>query len=176
MRTTSRRSALPRGARRVGLAATALAIGVGVVASMRATPALAEISLAGYGTASSQLHHTPGTVAPSSAASAKHGGGSFAISGSVAGLYPGASLPLVLTVTNPLKEAITVMSIATTVANASSLCVSGNLTVSAFQGSLAIAPGGSATTTVLATMAHAAPNACQGQVFQFQYSGTAKAA
>ena len=97
----------------------------------------------------------------------------FSISGNVAGLYPGASLLLVLTISNPQQFAIVVNSITTSVGSPSASCSAANLSVSSFLGSLAVPAQGTATVTVTATMPHSAPNACQGAVFPLQYSGTA---
>lgn len=100
--------------------------------------------------------------------------GPIHITGSVAGLYPGESLPLALTVTNARTTAVTVTSVTTTVGNASALCTKKNLQISAFKhGALVVPAGGHATVTVQATMALAAGNACQGVEFSLTYHGKA---
>ena len=96
----------------------------------------------------------------------------FTISGSVSGLYPGAALPLVLTVTAPKSYSITVSSITTAVKSQTNGCTSTVLTVSSFSGSLSVPAKQSAQTTVLAQMDHTAPDACQGAKFRLIYSGT----
>ena len=101
---------------------------------------------------------------------------SFAISGSMNGLFPGATLPIVLSVFNPNNTQITVTSISTTVGNASSKCHAGYLTVAAFSGSLPVASGQTVSVAVDATMSHSAPNSCEGVVFPLHYSGLGQGA
>ena len=103
-------------------------------------------------------------------AGAKQG---FGISGSADGLYPGASRSLTLTVTNPFPFSIVVTTISTTVSAASSTCGATNLSVATFAGQLSVQAKGTSQTNVTATMAHGAPNACQGVSFPLQYSGSA---
>lgn len=112
---------------------------------------------------------TPSVSAP--ATSSERSG--FSISGSVSGLYPGASLPLVLTVSNPHAFAIDVTSVTTSVGTPNAGCASSKLTVTPFAGNLVVADHATATLTVTATLSHDAPDACQGVVFPLQYSGTA---
>jgi hypothetical protein len=101
---------------------------------------------------------------------------SFSISGSVEGLFPGETAPLVLTVTNPQTFSLTVTSIATTVKTSNSSCPSTYVKVTVFDGHLHVASGTSAQTTVLVTMKHGAPDACEGTHFPFRYAGLASAA
>ena len=118
----------------------------------------------------------PAGPAPSSNASATaNTSNAFTISGSISGLYPGASLPMVLTITDSKTYAITVSSISTTVSSQKAACGSGNLTVSSFTGSLAVPAKQSVTATVTAEMLHSAPDACQGAKFKLLYSGTGTA-
>ena len=99
----------------------------------------------------------------------------FSITGSVSGLYPGATRPLVLSVYNPYSVSITVTSVATTVSGSTNNCATTNLTVSAFSGALVIPPKHGALTAVKATLAHAAPDQCQGALFFLRYLGTGTA-
>jgi hypothetical protein len=99
--------------------------------------------------------------------------GSITISGSVGGLYPGAKLPLPLTIVDTMSKKVTVTSVNTSVADASKKCRSKNLTVSGFTGSRVIPAHGQATVIVKARMAVAAGNSCQGAVFSLTYLGTA---
>jgi hypothetical protein len=151
------------GALRVtGLAVTALLVALGAAASSPRTPAYADtLVLSGNGTA--------GAPAATSAATA----GSFRISGSVAGLYPGAQLPLVLTVTNPERFAIVVSSLSVAVGPAMPGCGAANLTATSFAGRLHVPALGTAAVSVQVTLAHSAPNACQGAVFPLHYTGLA---
>jgi hypothetical protein len=99
--------------------------------------------------------------------------GSFSIAGTVSGLFPGKTVPLELTVTNPQNSAITVIIISTSVSNASSQCLAANIKVTSFFGRLLVVAGGQRTATVGVSMAIAAPNACQNAQFEFSYIGRA---
>jgi hypothetical protein len=113
-------------------------------------------------------------VSPSPSTAAVSGQtGRFGISGSVTGLYPGASMPLVLTVSNHQEFTIVVTSITTSVGSPNQACVSADLSVSQFIGSLSVPAKGTSNVTVTVTLTHGAPDACQGAVFPLQYSGTA---
>ena len=125
--------------------------------------------LAGYG---SSLR-SDGRVTQVEPAAGHTATAAFSISGSMKGLFPGTSRPLVLIVSNPLKSAIDVTSIKTTVGAASNSCRASNVKVSSFAGKLLVHAGGKAKVTVHVTMARAAPNACQGKLFPFHYSGSA---
>jgi len=133
-------------------------------------------SLVGYGNSGADAQ--PASGAASSAPDAVGGrvASSFSIAGSVAGLFPGKTLPLVLTVKNPQKFSITVHSLVTTVSNASKGCIAKNVKVTGFSGHLVVAAGKARKVTVHATMAHSAPNACKGAHFPFKYTGLATAA
>lgn len=98
----------------------------------------------------------------------------FLITGSLAGLYPGAEIPLDLTVHNPFGSAITVTSLAVTVADASRGCRAANLKVTSFAGALRVPAQHSSKLTVEATLQFAAPDACEGAIFPLVYSGSAK--
>jgi hypothetical protein len=125
-----------------------------------------DMSLVGFGTSSG---HDARSGQNASAAAA------FSIAGNVAGLYPGRTLPLVLSVTNSQASAITVTSILTTVGNASSVCTAKYVKVTHFAGHLHLGPKKTAKTTVKVTLLHSAPNRCQDAVFAFTYSGQASA-
>lgn len=148
----------------------------------------AALALCVQGSVSSAGHHEPAILVGygSNLATAQQGPAAratvparlysvswFSIAGTVNGLYPGKTLPLALTISNPLPVAITVKSITTTVSNASSTCNAVNVAVTAFSGTLVVPSHRSAKATVKATMRRAAPNACQGKLFPFHYTGTA---
>lgn len=126
------------------------------------------VQLVGYGSSQSQPHLSPGAVAAPGAGVAAT---PFSISGKVTGLYPGKTLALVLTVTNPNKSSITVASITTAVSSVSTACAASNLKVTSFSGSLTVGALASAKVTVHATLLHSAPDACQGGMFDLHYSG-----
>jgi hypothetical protein len=98
--------------------------------------------------------------------------GTFRISGSVGGLYPGNTAKLVLTVTNPEAYAIVVETISTTVSSPGAGCGASYLVVTSFSGHLSVPAHGSASVSVPVTLGHAAPDACQGLVFPLQYTGS----
>lgn len=125
----------------------------------------ADIDAGGSGTA--VVATSPSTAVPPGLAAR------FSINGSVNGLYPGASLPLVLKVSNPLAFAIDVTSITTAVGTPNAGCAGTNLLVTPFAGDLPVPAKGTATATVSATLNHSTPDACQGVVFPLTYSGTA---
>jgi hypothetical protein len=102
------------------------------------------------------------------------GHASFRIAGSVAGLYPGFTKVLVLTVTNPQFFRIVVTSITTTVKGASSTCLASNLSVKAFSGQLSVPGRGSAKVSVPASLALGAPDACIGATFPLSFHGVGR--
>ena len=128
------------------------------------SPRAAPVDLPGYGTSAADPHPTGSSTLIQS----RRG---FSISGELTGLYPGAILSLVLTVTNPQTFALKVTSITTTVGDASPVCPSSYLSVSSFNGPLQVAAEGHASATVVASMDHSAPDACQGAAFPLQYMG-----
>jgi hypothetical protein len=136
---------------------------------------LSEIHLVGYGGVGTDARAASGTrpTAPEAVSGATKKG--LSIAGSVVGLYPGATLPLVLTVTNSKALAITVTSITTVVSKASKACRASNVHVTKFSGKLLVPADGEATTTVEVLMAHGATDACQAAVFPFRYRGLARA-
>lgn len=112
-----------------------------------------------------------GHLAPAS--TSPGGSGRFSISGSVAGLYPGASLPLALTVSNPEPFTLVVTSITTSVGSHAAACPASDANVTSFAGALAVPAHAEAQVVVTATLLHVAPDACQGATFAFSYSGLA---
>jgi hypothetical protein len=138
------------------------------IVSVGAPGGAVDIRLGGSGSASPGA--TGQTLPPLVPAAA----GRFSISGQVTGLFPGRSVPLLLSVTNPFKFEIFVVSVATTVGSATPSCVATNLSVSTFSGHIGVPAGGAAQVAVSAAMSHTAPDGCQGVTFTLQYSGTAR--
>lgn len=97
--------------------------------------------------------------------------GTFTISGGVAGLYPGAIRPYVITVSNPNAYPITVITLSASVTSPKAGCAASNLTVTKFLGHLPLAAKHSVHMTLTAKMAHAAPDPCQGVTFHLHYVG-----
>ena len=147
--------------------ASALAAG-GILTAGVARPGTQHVELVGAGSI------TDGTAMSPAAISVAAGDRSpFRIVGGVAGLFPGATRPLTLTVDNPYARSITVVSLTTTVGPASTRCNSTNLAVSTFTGQLVVAAGRTAKLTVTATMPHSTGNGCQGAVFPLTYQARA---
>lgn len=163
MNTVRRKRAL-----RYAAAVTVLCAGVVLAAYLQPGGAghPPTISLVGTGIAA--------TAAGGDSANAAAGHSGFGISGRVAGLYPGASLPLTLRIDNPNSFKIDVVSITTSIGDASAACLAANLTVSQFTGDILVPAHGSASEAVVAMLQHSAPNACQGAVFPLTYNATAK--
>ena len=97
----------------------------------------------------------------------------FLIAGNVAGLYPGASAPLTVTVTNLNNFAIQVTSLSATVADPAGPCPAGAVQVDPMSGSLVVPGNGTATTTLVARMSNDPSNACKSTTFGLAYKGTA---
>jgi hypothetical protein len=163
----------PRWARLLGL----MTLGLLVLAGASRSHAFASptFDLVGYGGVAAGAPAATGVGPTTAQAVEARTKKTFPIGGGVTGLYPGKVLPLVLTVTNTKHVAITVTSISTVVSGASSQCGAVNVQVTSFSGDLHVKAKGKATTTVEVSMAHSAPDACQGAHFPFQYLGVAKA-
>lgn len=99
----------------------------------------------------------------------------FQISGSVEGLYPGASQPLNLTLANSNPSPIRVTSVSITVHNASQACLGSNLEFSGFTETV-VPPRSTAITTVLAHLKSSSAGNCQGMTWSLSYQGTAEQA
>jgi len=170
-----RRSSERRGrrARRLGWTTLSLLLLAGAPGSFATSAPSSEFRLVGYGGVATGVltASTAGSTAMATEGTPKD---AFSIGGSVKGLYPGATLPLVLTVINTKAFAITVISISTVVSGPSSFCNASNVHVTGFAGHLRVRARGQAMTTVEVVMAHGAPDACQGSVFPFQYVGKAR--
>lgn len=93
--------------------------------------------------------------------------------GSLVGLFPGAQLPLVLTLRNDNNFPVEVTSIVVTPANASSSCTASLLRIDEFHGVRPIARNSTATETVLARLHNDAPDSCKNQQWDLAYFGTA---
>jgi hypothetical protein len=174
MHTSRGRVVLRQRAKRLPLIAIGL---LTVISTMRSSGEAAvtnRMTLVGYG--SSVLQTQTASGAPTAPDATPLTTAAFFITGRVLGLYPGVTLPLVLTVTNPNKFSITVTSITTTVRNASSTCLAANVKVTSFSGAAVVAARNTAHVTVHTTMAHGAGDACQRAVFPFHYRGVATGA
>jgi len=100
-----------------------IALSVGAICTVLWTdsaPKTKSVVLVGYG---SSLEPAPGAANAPGAAIPRTTTPTFSITGKVSGLFPGKTLPLVLTLHNPNKLTITVTTVTTKVENASSTCV-----------------------------------------------------
>jgi hypothetical protein len=97
----------------------------------------------------------------------------FSIAGDMHGLFPGATLPLELTVYDRLSVPIVVSAITTRVASVTRSCAASNVIVTSFSGQLPVAAHRSTTVAVNVVMMHSTPNACQSGRFIFLYRGLA---
>jgi hypothetical protein len=102
--------------------------------------------------------------------------GTFRIGGSIGGLYPGVVTHLVLSVVNPQRYALVITSISTTVGTPKTGCSATNLSVGSFSGHVKVKAHRSVQVAVQVSLAHAAPDACQGALFPLQYSGLGRRA
>ncbi len=148
-----------------GLATAALVVPAG------AGPKAVEV----VGTGRSVAAPAAGTPVPAAGTGpVARASGRLAVSGSVVGLYPGATLPLALTVVNGRGTPVTLLSVTTSVANASKACTKANLVVSAYTGGAVVVPAdGQVVVVVQASMPHGTGDACQGAVFDLTYHGKA---
>jgi len=100
---------------------------------------------------------------------------SFSISGSVTGLYPGATKNLPVLISNQNNQDIKVTSLHISVTGSDrSGCGSSNLSTTDYSGPAFVVPKLSSQTINLpVSMTHGASDSCQGATFTLQYSGTA---
>jgi hypothetical protein len=126
--------------------------------------------LVGYG---SSAERAPGAANAPGAPSPRTITPTFSIAGKVSGLFPGKTLPLVLTLGNPNKRTIIVTTVTTTVENATSTCAAKTVSVTGFSGHRAVGAGKTGKVTVRVTMKTSAPNSCEGKSFPFHYTGKA---
>jgi len=135
------------------------------------------VALGGNRSAAAELLGVGSSAAPvpgQSGAVPSTSPGTFRISGSIGGLYPGDTAQLVLTVTNPQHFPIDVTSISTTVSSPGTGCSFSYMSVAPFSGNLTVPASGSAIVSVPVTLSHAAPDACQGATFPLRYTGLAQ--
>jgi len=97
----------------------------------------------------------------------------FPVAGSVMGLTPGGSAPLVVSITNPFGVPIVVQHVGAVASDATPLCTTDFLVIDDTRGELLIPSGATATATLVATLTPSAPNACQDAAFPLSYEGHA---
>ena len=116
---------------------------------------------------------TPDTPTVRELDDGRSGQPSFEISGRVSGFYPGASIALVLTLSNPNSFAISVTSLEVDVRSPGSGCGPANLEVGPFYGPVAVPGKDSAITEISVRMVENPDDACQGVTFPLVYRGAA---
>jgi len=94
------------------------------------------------------------------------------LAGSASGLFPGASITLVITVQNPLPYSVTVNTADVTVQDANAGCLAANLSAQGFIGSTNIASNAEAGIPVTLHLMATAPDACQAATFPLEFSAT----
>jgi hypothetical protein len=100
--------------------------------------------------------------------------GTFQIGGQVAGLYPGAARPMVVTFTNPAAIAIRVTQLDVIAASSNHIgCTAQDLLMPDSAVDVVVPAGSSTTHTVYVGMIDDADNACQGASWALSFSGTA---
>jgi len=154
------------------VAVSALALAVSLPSYGSSSVELARAVLVGTGTSGSPSGASP-TV---EAGGARPETGTFRIAGSATKLFPGHTVPLVLTVTNPQSFAIVVTSLTVGVHNASIKCAATNLSASAFASRLSVAAHRSSKATLHLSMHLNAPNACESAKFPLSFRGLAREA
>jgi hypothetical protein len=98
---------------------------------------------------------------------------SFRVSGSVSGLYPGAKRSLVVTVKNPFRRRLRLVSLRATARPARRGCSGWNVEVRPFAGRRTIRPRGSARVRLLARMPASVAEECKGARFPLVFRGRA---
>jgi hypothetical protein len=104
--------------------------------------------------------------------------GSFKIRGGVAGLFPGATLPVPLTIVNPQQTPITVTALWVRRVRRDHRhpdCPTDLLRTTRFEGSVDVPAEGSVSLSdaVTASLAPSAPDPCQRVRFRLRFAGTA---
>lgn len=115
----------------------------------------------------------PATVSMQLAGSHTVGTGSFRLSGSVHGLYPGGSVTLPLTVTNPNPFGLLVDGLRITVDSATSSCASRHVLVTPGDEQFVVPARAQVRRQVPVLMGAAAPDACQRVSFRLLMAGRA---
>ena len=81
-------------------------------------------------------------------------------------LYPGGTVPVRLSVSNPNSFPVRVTAVAAGTSSAAGACPAGAVTTAAWAGIATLAAGASTTLTVAASMATTAPQACAATQLQ----------
>jgi hypothetical protein len=97
----------------------------------------------------------------------------YTISGSVSGLYPGASRPMNVLLSNPNNFPISVTLNPVSVGSGGSGCPGSNLRVDVPSTPVTVGTNGSTVVTLTVRMSNNPPNACKDAQFGLSYSGSA---
>jgi hypothetical protein len=93
----------------------------------------------------------------------------FGLSGSVDGLYPGARRAMKVTIRNPFRRRLELVSVRASVGRARRACSGANLEVRPFRGRLRIARRQRRVVRLLATMAPTAAEECKRARFPLRF-------
>jgi hypothetical protein len=131
----------------------------------------------GFGLDPSNSSSTAKVLGVSTARESKDNGAdkkAILASGTVPGLYPGATLELPVLLENRNNFDVVVVELAASVAHASSSCRAGNVEIDDFTGRRLVPENGTAVQTMVVRMHHDAPDACKSVEWQVTYSGRAE--
>jgi hypothetical protein len=138
-------------------------------------PAPAHAVVPSHGSTPTTHGHAPaphGHV-PAPPPAPSHPTATFTLSGSVTGLYPGATRDLTVRITNPGNVALRVTSVRVTVRDASAACRASNLVAWSYSGRAYVARHGTASVTVPVRMVPTALDACQNATFPLVFHAEA---
>lgn len=99
--------------------------------------------------------------------------GTFGVSGSVDGLYPGGSRMLELVVTNPNAFPIVLSDVSTSVEGAGPNCPAGSIAVGSMNSRVLVPAASSTRTNLPVKMSRSATDDCQGATFPLTFTATA---
>ncbi len=97
----------------------------------------------------------------------------YKVTGSASGLYPGASVPMVITITSSELTPITVQTLNALVISKTPACKASYFTLGAYKTKVIVKAKSSATVTLPVTMAKTAPRACASTTLTMTFLSTA---
>ena len=97
----------------------------------------------------------------------------YKVTGSAAGLYPGASVPMVITITSSETKPITVQTLNALITSPVAGCKASYFTLAPYKTKLVVKAKSSGIVTLPITMAKTAPQACAAQTLKLTFVSTA---
>ena len=97
----------------------------------------------------------------------------YSATGSAAGLYPGASVPMVITVANSDTKQITVQTLNALFTSPVAACKASYFSLAPYKSKLVVKARSSGTVTLAVTMAKTAPQACAAKSVKVTFISTA---